>query len=902
MDPTSNNSSSRSSHDGPRYTNPIRSPTPQQQAQKHHKNSTSPSGLSVATFPARPASIDDTPAASTASSSPNSPFSSTQNPWSPDPALQNASSSSTSAHPSLISPFAHPLDSTKPYATNQSNHPSPLHRSGSFQRPLPGRFESGIPMTPGEEKMVFDKGLLFSSHHRPSTRSDPTNEVFSEPLPKLPSMVVDRAGSDPEAATITTAGERYTGELISNSHHQSSNTDISEREIRSTPIHMPVIHHPSPTTTTTSIYSSSQQSFAPRTPSPNLSTLIAQQPHSALTSTSSLHRSLGDSNNNIANSNSIPYSAPSSLRPDSIVSFPDSSPLMAPNVLAAVDARLRESNRQKVLASSQPSASSLAHPVHPHQQHSGTSQGSSSNSNAASSSSSAAPVSEATSPSVSPSVITHHDVLQSSELILSREQLFDALNGDDDDDEEDDEQLTHPKPGFARNQQRRGASSSRSSLPRSSASSYRSGSGIELNTKVQKPVSAKLAASGIESGRGNNGKEREWISAAMVTKGGADSKERYSTLDSTAELPSTYPQTSNWLESKRRTSRRWRRTCFAVGLLVFVGIIAGIAIGFVSRKNKIDGLAPPTSIDPEKPTTVPVITQFPPNPNLHKSFYGLDYNPAKTIMPWCGAGIQDVINDINVISQLTNRVRLYGMDCGQADLTFQAINLLNLNMTMKVVLTVWVDNNATTYQRQYDTLFRVLDTYGTNMVQGISVGNEAIFRGDITLTDLGTRMATVKSEIKKRYNANIPIFTSEIGNNLNSTLADLSDELSGNLHPFFAGVAVETAAQWTFSQYNITIEDNPTPSKLKGTISEVGWPSAPASAVNKPSAVPGVANLQTMVDTFICQANAAKMPYYWFEYKDEPWKNDPTVPVEPNWGLFDKSGNLKVRIPDCPAP
>lgn len=759
-------------------------------------------------------------------------------------------------------------------------------------------------MTPGEEKMVFDKGLLFSSHHRPSTRSDPANEVFCEPLPELPSMMVDRESSDLESTTTTTTagGERYNGETISNSHHhQSSDTKFSEREIHPTPIYMPVIHHPSPTTPAASTHSPSQRSFAPRTPSPNPSSMTAQQPHSALTSTSSLHRPLSDSSNDNENSNSTRYSAPSSLRPDSVVFFPDSSPLMAPTVLAAVDARLKESNRQKALASSQSSTSTLARPVRPHQQHSSALQGSGSSSNATSSSSSVGPFTGTVPPSMSASIITHNDVLQSSELILSREQLFDALNGDDDNDEEDEE-LAHPKPGFARNQQHRGASSSRSSLPRSSASSYRSGSGIELNTKVQKPVPAKLTASDIESGKGYNGKEREWVSAAVVAKGGADSKERYSTLDSTTDLPTAYPKMSNWLESKTRTSRKWRRTCCAAGLIVFVAIIAGIAIGFASRKNKVDGLAPPTYVDPEKPTTVPVITQFPPNPNLHKSFYGLDYNPAKTIMPWCGAGIQDVVNDINVISQLTNRVRLYGMDCGQADLTFQAINLLKLNATMKVVLTVWVDNNATTYQRQYDALFRVLDTYGTSMVQGISVGNEAIFRKDVTLADLGTRMATVRSEIKKRYNANIPIFTSEIGNNLNSALAEVSDELSGNLHPFFAGVEISTAAQWTFSQYKVKIEDNPTPSGLNGTISEVGWPSAPASSVNMPSAVPGVANLQTMVDTFICQANAVKMPYYWFEYKDEPWKNNPEYPIEPNWGLFDKSGNLKIKIPDCPAP
>src|SRR5690348_7512066 len=114
--------SSRRSHDYPRHTTPTRPLTPQ--GHKHHRHSTSPSGLSVATFPARSASIDDTPATSTAPSSPNSPFSSTRNPWSPDPALQNTSSSSTSARPSLMSPFAHPLDSIRPYTANQNNHPS----------------------------------------------------------------------------------------------------------------------------------------------------------------------------------------------------------------------------------------------------------------------------------------------------------------------------------------------------------------------------------------------------------------------------------------------------------------------------------------------------------------------------------------------------------------------------------------------------------------------------------------------------------------------------------------------------------------------------------------------------------------------------------------------------------
>ncbi|KAF9962968.1 hypothetical protein BGZ70_007746 [Mortierella alpina] len=372
---------------------------------------------------------------------------------------------------------------------------------------------------------------------------------------------------------------------------------------------------------------------------------------------------------------------------------------------------------------------------------------------------------------------------------------------------------------------------------------------------------------------------------------------------STVGLDTPMTEKSDWLRRKTRTSRKWRGICCGVGIIAFMAIIAGIVLGFVTRKGKVDGLAPPP--DPEKPTgnrPMPPITQFTPNPSLHKAFYGIDYNPAKALMPWCGLTLQNVVDDMILVSQLTNRIRLYGMDCSQADLTFQAITALNLNTTLKVVLTLWVDKDPVTYQRQYDTLFRVLDTYGTDMVQGISVGNEVLFRGDMSLAALGELMKTVRTAVKTRYNKTLPVFTSEIGSNLNASLAAISDELSGNFHPYFAGTGVDEAAKWTMLQYNTTMETNPTSTGLKGAISEVGWPSAPASAVYMTYAVPGLANLQTMIDTFICQANAAGIPYYWFEFQDAAWKNDPKVPVEPYWGIFDKDKGLKIKVPTCVAP
>ncbi|KAF9912778.1 hypothetical protein EC991_008640 [Linnemannia zychae] len=558
---------------------------------------------------------------------------------------------------------------------------------------------------------------------------------------------------------------------------------------------------------------------------------------------------------------------------------------MSPTVLAAVDARLRASASNKSLREPSPLLRQGAFP--------------SANSLRSGSGSRASSV-------FAPPVITHHQVLQSSEAIRSREQLYDMLNKDDDDgerrkdsndtDASGGQYLRTPRPGFA------GHGSNRSSRRNSTASStVAADSDIELVAKKgslsplprNKHSGSTLSKSAIAANASGAvaGATRAPYENGSLHEGGF------------SDIPMK-TEKSAWLRNKSNATRKYRSLCYVIGILCFIGAVTGITLGFMARKDKVDGLAPPPN--PEKPgkpgqPPTPPITHFTPDPQLRKAFYGVDYNPKKAMMPWCGATLQPVIDDMILISQITKRVRLYGMDCNQADLVFQAINALELN-DMRVVLTIWVDQNQTTYQRQHDTLFKVLDTYGTTMVDGISVGNEVLFRKDRTLTELAALMKAVKTEIKARYGTSIPVFSSDVGGEMTSELAAVSDMLQGNIHPYFSGTPAANAANWTMNEYENKITNNPTPMGIKGVISEVGWPSAPESAVYLNGSVPGLANMQTVVDNFVCQANTAGIPYYWFEFKDEPWKIDPKVPVEPYWGIFDQYGKLKIKIPDCLSP
>lgn len=75
-------------------------------------------------------------------------------------------------------------------------------------------------------------------------------------------------------------------------------------------------------------------------------------------------------------------------------------------------------------------------------------------------------------------------------------------------------------------------------------------------------------------------------------------------------------------------------------------------------------------------------SQFQKDPRLHVSFYGLAYTPFNAQEPTCGATLANVTEDLQIISQLTTRIRMYGSACNQSDLVLQAITSAKLNLTV----------------------------------------------------------------------------------------------------------------------------------------------------------------------------------------------------------------------------
>ncbi|KAH8648425.1 glycoside hydrolase superfamily [Xylariales sp. PMI_506] len=380
---------------------------------------------------------------------------------------------------------------------------------------------------------------------------------------------------------------------------------------------------------------------------------------------------------------------------------------------------------------------------------------------------------------------------------------------------------------------------------------------------------------------------------------------------------------SAWMKSNTGSKKKWRWVAIiTLVVLVLGGIVAGVLLGVVFKKGSSssksgggggESASDDTSQNGDLNINSSEIQALLNNKNLHKVFPGVDYTPINTQFPDCltnPPSQNNVTRDMAVLSQLTNVIRLYGTDCNQTEMTIHAINQLGMQDDIKIWLGVWQDNNATTNARQLSQMYDILNTYGASPFKGLIVANEILFREQMTVTELGTLLNTVRTNISS-MGIDLPVATSDLGDNWTSELAEYSDLIMSNIHPFFAGVPASEAAGWAWSFWSDHDSAFVKSTASDNVIAEIGWPSQGGTDCGSDTvttcsdgSVAGIDEMNTLMSNWVCQALDNGTNYFWFEMFDEPWKiiYDTTSEAwEDHWGLMDVDRNLKdgVVIPDC---
>jgi exo-beta-1,3-glucanase (GH17 family) len=379
------------------------------------------------------------------------------------------------------------------------------------------------------------------------------------------------------------------------------------------------------------------------------------------------------------------------------------------------------------------------------------------------------------------------------------------------------------------------------------------------------------------------------------------------------------PRNSDWLENTQRANKRSKFIVVGSVLTLAALIAAGVALGVVlskkhgSSSSSSSGSAPPGT-NPNDPSN------FQKDAALKQAFWGIAYTPIGAQLPSCGATLDSVVEDIQLMSQLTTNIRLYGADCNQSSLVLAAIQETKVNMSVYLGNYPSATDNGAAYQRQKGEIQTALQSYGAQNVAGITVGNEFILdyiteagsndpngvAGNAAAAMLIPWIQDTRNMISSlNLGKTILVGNSDAGSYFNTKVLEAVDYGMSNVHPWFANQSIQDAPGWTydfFTQTNVdfakTLPNNP-----HMFIAETGWPTNTSTFNYNPNDGPStasVANLQYFIDHFACQATANGTQYFFFEYNDQPWQAAQYGGVEGSWGLFDANKNFKnLTIPDC---
>lgn len=339
---------------------------------------------------------------------------------------------------------------------------------------------------------------------------------------------------------------------------------------------------------------------------------------------------------------------------------------------------------------------------------------------------------------------------------------------------------------------------------------------------------------------------------------------------------------SEWLRNQSNGKKRLKWIVGTVIVLVIIGAVVGVVVGLLLNKSS-GGVTRGSASDADGIWDInsQQVQSVLNNKNLHKVFPGMDYTPLNAQYPACLSNPpyqNDVTLDVAVLAQMTPAIRLYGTDCKQTEMVLKGIDLLGYNDTVKVWLGVWLSNNQTTNTRQLDYMYDILDTYPSDHFAGVIIGNEVLYRQDMTLTQLADQLTTSRQKIVAK-GIDLPVATSDLGDNWNAKLAAVSDIVMSNVHPFFAGVTPDVAPGWTWDfwqEYDVPLATGGSGNYPKNIISETGWPSQGGNdcgtgakcATKTQGAVAGIDEMNDFMDGWVCQSMTNSTTYFWFEAFD----------------------------------
>lgn len=264
----------------------------------------------------------------------------------------------------------------------------------------------------------------------------------------------------------------------------------------------------------------------------------------------------------------------------------------------------------------------------------------------------------------------------------------------------------------------------------------------------------------------------------------------------------------------------------------------------------------------------------------------------------------DFEKDFEEMSGYSNTIRVYAAsDCNTLANLAPALAAKNF----KAFLGIWPNDDAH-YEAEKAAVKTYLPTMSISNVVAFTVGSEALYRKDMTASELADKITDFKNFVKdiKDKDGNsygsIPVGTADSWNILvdgGSTPAiQAADIVLANAFSYWQG---QTQANSSYSFFDDIMQALQTVQTVKGNsdiqfwVGETGWPTNGAAfEVSEP----GVENAASFWQNAVCAIRAWGVNTLVFEAYDESWKPDTSgiSGVEKYWGVLEDDGTPKYDL------
>ncbi|MGQ1787667.1 MULTISPECIES: glycoside hydrolase family 17 protein [unclassified Saccharicrinis] len=262
---------------------------------------------------------------------------------------------------------------------------------------------------------------------------------------------------------------------------------------------------------------------------------------------------------------------------------------------------------------------------------------------------------------------------------------------------------------------------------------------------------------------------------------------------------------------------------------------------------------------------------------LNQGMHGLCMSPyVEGQKPGDQLSREQIVRRLDIMKPYAQWVRTFSCTEGN-----ELIPAIAKQKGMKTLVGAWLGTDAEINEQEITNVIKVAKEGNADIV---AVGNEVLYREDLTEEELLNFIKRVKDELPDIPVGYVDAYY-EFCNR--QTVADACDVILANCYPFWEGCSLDDSFLYMKDMYRRALM---AAKGKKVIITETGWPNAGGGFYG------AEASIENALKYFINAQQWSKqegIEMFYFSSFDEAWKTSSEGDVGAYWGIWDKDEKLK---------